>query len=101
MSHIEFLSHKVMKDTDKIAAMKFLHLLLLYTFFSKQNYFPTIIIQSLQLTLHHGICKESCVALASCSYFLCEFQDFKGSEHLGLLSMGALEKLKAQEYISQ
>jgi len=53
------------------------------------------------LTLQHGVCKESCVALASCSYFLCEFQDFKGAEYIGGLSIGILEKLKALEYLSQ
>uniref|UniRef100_A0A7S1YMJ8 MalT-like TPR region domain-containing protein n=1 Tax=Ditylum brightwellii TaxID=49249 RepID=A0A7S1YMJ8_9STRA len=90
-----------MSDTNKIAAMKFLHLLILYTFLSKQDYLPIVIIQSMQLTLNHGICKESCVALASCSYLLCEFQDFEGSEHIGSLSTGLLERSKAQEYRSQ
>eukprot|EP00957_Ditylum_brightwellii_P002543 195369-Ditylum_brightwellii.AAC.1 len=101
MSDVEFLGYKKMSESSNIAAMKFLHLLILYTFLSKQDYLPIVIIQSMQLTLNHGICKESCVALASWSYFLCEFQDFKGAEHIGRLAIGVLENLKAKEYLSQ
>jgi len=101
MSDSEFLNSKEMINSDNLAAMKFLHLLLLYTFLSKQSLFPTIVIQSMQLTLRHGVCKESCVTFAYCSYLLIAFQDFKGSEHVARLSVGILEKFKAQEYQSQ
>eukprot|EP00957_Ditylum_brightwellii_P042301 3203511-Ditylum_brightwellii.AAC.1 len=55
-----------------------------------------------QLTLCHGVCKESCFAMASFSFFLCQldgqFDDFKASDHIGHLSVVLLERCKAEEY---
>eukprot|EP00957_Ditylum_brightwellii_P117814 8987825-Ditylum_brightwellii.AAC.1 len=45
--------------------------------------------------------KESCTALANLSFILCEFGDFKASEHIGQLAMVLLKKFKAQECLPQ
>eukprot|EP00957_Ditylum_brightwellii_P102269 7795988-Ditylum_brightwellii.AAC.1 len=52
-----------------------------------------------QLTLRHGICKESCIGLASLSFIMCEFEDFKASDHIGRLATLLLEKFKSEEYL--
>jgi len=101
LSGTEFLNHKMMDNDKMIAAMKFLRLLNFYAFFSKQEHLFFIINQMMNLTLTYGLCRESCTALANLSFILCEFGDFKASEHIGQLAMVLLKKFKAQECLPQ
>eukprot|EP00957_Ditylum_brightwellii_P027230 2058765-Ditylum_brightwellii.AAC.1 len=72
-----------MEDENKMTAMKFLQILALYAYLGKQQSLPSLIVQMLQLTLLHGICKESCYGMASFSFLLCHFDDFKAADHIG------------------
>jgi len=97
----EFLNYHEMNEGSMTAAMKFLQILLNSSFIAKQEYLPLIIDQMMQLTLHHGICKESCAALGYLSFLLCEFEDFKESYHTGHLAILLLEKLQSKELLPQ
>jgi len=100
MSDTDFLGMKEMNDPNMITAMKFFQILTLCTFIAMQDYFALIVSHMMKLTAQYGICKESCAALACCS-FLDGTRDFEASEQLAHFAMILTEKLKAVEYQSQ
>eukprot|EP00957_Ditylum_brightwellii_P002419 186089-Ditylum_brightwellii.AAC.1 len=97
----KFLNHHKMNDENMIEAMKFLQILLSYSFFAKQEKLPIIIEQMMQLTIRHGVCKESFTALAYLSFLLCSLEYFKDSDYIGQLAIALVDMLKANEYLPQ
>jgi len=95
----DFLAIEEMKERNKLAAMKLLILIAYYAYLSKQEYIPIVLTQMLQLTLQHGICNESCIALANSSYLLLQFKDVAGSKRLAELALLLLKKPQAKKYL--
>jgi len=54
----------------------------------------------MQLTLHRGVCNESCYGMSMFSFLLCQYGDFKAADRIGHLSILLLDKCKAEEYRS-
>eukprot|EP00957_Ditylum_brightwellii_P118879 9066681-Ditylum_brightwellii.AAC.1 len=97
---VELLNFQEMKDDNTITAMKFLQILTFYTYLAKQQYLQLFTLQMMQLTLHRGVCNESCYGMSMFSFLLCQYGDFKAADRIGHLSILLLNKCKAEEYRS-
>eukprot|EP00957_Ditylum_brightwellii_P211361 15366088-Ditylum_brightwellii.AAC.1 len=101
MDNSQFLRLKKMDDSTKGVVMKLLHTLSFHCFFSESKYLPFALNRMLELTLSHGVCKESCSAFATISFMLCGLHgDQTGSSRAGELALLLLDISHAKEYES-
>jgi len=93
------LHYDTMKDNDKLTAMKFLNSAALYAHaLSDQKLFPLIVFRMVQLTVNHGVCRESAFAMATYGMILCLSEDeIKLGYCFGKLSLSLLERFNAKE----
>uniref|UniRef100_A0A7S4VGD3 Protein kinase domain-containing protein n=1 Tax=Ditylum brightwellii TaxID=49249 RepID=A0A7S4VGD3_9STRA len=102
MTDDQFLSLNNISDDKKTMSMKFLSHLAIYCFMAKINYVPFVFNRMLDLTLNYGVSNESCTALAMSSFLISDSDgDSRASYRIGELALLLVEKLEANEYISQ
>jgi len=96
------LNMKAMNDTDKLKVMKFLHLLLFYMFTARSKCFPVVVCRVVQISLSHGVCKESALGFAAYGIILCgPVNMFRLGYRYGTLALNIIERFEAKEYAAK
>eukprot|EP00566_Odontella_aurita_P003396 CAMPEP_0113595088 /NCGR_PEP_ID=MMETSP0015_2-20120614/39452_1 /TAXON_ID=2838 /ORGANISM="Odontella" /LENGTH=1563 /DNA_ID=CAMNT_0000502185 /DNA_START=77 /DNA_END=4769 /DNA_ORIENTATION=+ /assembly_acc=CAM_ASM_000160 len=93
---------ELMVDPVKLEAMKFLHRLMTYAYSANREYYVMITCRMLQLTLFHGICKESAVGFAAYGGIVCSLlDDLSGGDQIGKLALSIANKFQCKEVSSR
>jgi len=95
-----FMDHHLMTDKKKLFAMRLLNLIGMYVYMSDAMKTPLVSCRLIQLTIRHGLCKESAYGFSMygliCSGFLGEYAE---AYRVGKIGMAILEKFNSPDVL--
>eukprot|EP00566_Odontella_aurita_P003945 CAMPEP_0113548892 /NCGR_PEP_ID=MMETSP0015_2-20120614/13136_1 /TAXON_ID=2838 /ORGANISM="Odontella" /LENGTH=1244 /DNA_ID=CAMNT_0000449553 /DNA_START=102 /DNA_END=3833 /DNA_ORIENTATION=+ /assembly_acc=CAM_ASM_000160 len=98
----ELRALETITHADKKEAMRFYNLFLLYAYLEGREYFALIACRMLQLSLSHGVCRESAVAFAANGLLLCGLLgDTAGGYRLGKVALSLVDRFNANECLAR
>jgi len=98
----DLIRMKEMQNTTKRDAMKFLNLLICYTYLGKKNYLAVAVCRMVQLSLSHGVCRESAYGFAVYGTIECGLLgDYTGGYRHGKLAMSLLDRFNARDFYAR
>jgi predicted ATPase len=100
-SDSDILNMRPMEDENKLAAMRLLNIIGLYTFSCRPTLNPLIALRTVQVSITYGMCDVVAASLSNYGGLLCAFGDVEGGMRYGELSRQLLYKLDAKEWLGR
>lgn len=89
---------EVMRDSRTMEAMRFLYVITTYLYYVRKEYLPIVICRMIQLSLSHGVCRESAFAFACYGITLIGVSgNVEESYRIGNLALGLIDRFEARE----
>ena len=92
---------RVMQDEKALFAMKMLSLILRYTFMAHRELMAVSICRMVQLTVEHGVCNGSIIAIGGYAYLLANSGNLSLGNKYKHLALSLIDQFKAREAIPQ
>lgn len=97
-SESDLSSLPLMTNVQKFMATQIITTMVCQAYFAGSEYWPLILLRSVQLSVRYGVCKLSALTFPAYGTFLCGYLgDFKGGFRYGLVGLSLLERFKAKE----
>ena len=96
------MKQNVMTDGRMLNRMKYMHMMILYLYYAKPLKLPLVACRMIELSLQHGICRESAMAFSAHALVCCSFLgDYEGGYQIGCIATAIVEKFNARELVGR
>jgi predicted ATPase len=97
-----FRTHHIMSDEQKLYAMKFLYVLVLYVFLTGGSRASLLACRMIQLSVQYGLCKQSAFGFAVYGMALCgALADYEEAYEAGKLAWVIMDNFQAKDIVAR